>query len=371
MSVNSGTGDRRPLSIAQIKDRLTINDWWRIEGLPGEPSRSCKSPWRDDKHASFSVYADGQKFKDHGDGSQGDVIDFIGRVRGCSSTDALSIAREHLGGSAIGNGPASGRRRFKKKQQRPSKPSYRAELIDGEVRTAWEAGLHQFRADEFAQIECDEWRGWPAGTSAALADDGLLAQVEWKGQLGHAWLMQYPQRSGWMEIGFHMRHEPRRAGDRAMWTYQPAGVGLPSVPLVLGNFQESRLIVVTEGEWDAATFAAVAGWLDTDNSWPDAVAVIGVRGATGWRTFMEHWRPFWPKRPRFLLIPDNDEAGRKWGADFAGALDRISVSVDLMAPKPGGPKDFNDLHRQQPFSPKGVYDLFERCNLVDERGNPV
>ena len=210
--------------------------------------------------------------------------------------------------------------------------------------------------------------GWPAGTARFLAEEGLLSAPEWNGQRGLAWLVQYPGRSAWLEVGFHMRHKPRSKGERVAWTYRPAGVGLPAVPLVLGNFYGARLAIVCEGEWDAATFAAAAGWLATDTAWPDGIAVLGIRGASGWRAFLDHWRPRWPRRPRFLLIPDNDEAGLKWQREFAGALAPLALSVTVLPPKAGGPKDFNDLHRTQPFTPADIGRLLLNLELVDERG---
>ncbi len=145
---------------------------------------------------------------------------------------------------------------------------------------------------------------------------------------------------------------------------------MPGVPLVLGNFYGARLVIVCEGEWDAATFAAAAGWLASDTAWPDGVAVLGIRDASGWRTFIEHWRPRWPRRPRFLLIPDNDEAGMKWQREFAAALAALALGVTVLPPKTGGPKDFNDMHRGQPFTPGSIYGLLRALGLMDERGFP-
>lgn len=146
---------------------------------------------------------------------------------------------------------------------------------------------------------------------------------------------------------------------------------MPGVPLVLGNFFGARLVIVLEGEWDATTFAAAAGWLASDTAWPDAVAVIGIRGASGWRAFLEHWRRVWPRRPRFLLVPDNDEAGMKWLREFAAALAPLALSVTVLPPRAGGPKDFGDLNRERPFTPPEIYGLLRGCGLMDERGLPV
>lgn len=373
MSIETAKNAGRPPSIEEIKARYSIPDAWRDEGLPGQPGRSCKSPFREDRHASFSVYDDGRRFKDHADGIGGDVIDFLAKARGCSMEDALAVARERIGWTPAGHGPALSRRQDRPRPQPKTEqaPAYKPEAMSGDVRLAWETGLHWLRIDEGMAAEIDRWRAWPPGTARFLAGEGLLSAPDWKGGRGIAWIVQYPGRNAWIEVGFHMRHKPRREGSRAVWTYAPAGVGLPGVPLVLGNFYGARLVVVLEGEWDCATFAAAAGWFASDTAWPDAVALVGIRGATGWRAFIEHWRKVWPRRARFLLIPDNDEAGAKWKQEFAGVLKPLALSVTVLPPKVGGPKDFNDLHREQPFTPAEIYALLRSCGLVDERGLPL
>lgn len=361
----------RPPSIEEIKARYTVVDAWRDEGCQGEPARSCHSPLRADRHKSFSVYDDARRWKDHASGDGGDVLDFIAKVRGCDAAEALAIARERVGWAPGPHGPALSRR-SSAPRPRPvdAAPTYKAAVMQGPVRTLWEAGLHWLVIDDAMQGEIDSWRGWPAGTARFLAEEGLLAAPEVKGDRGLAFVVQYPGRSAWVEVGFHMRHRPRRPTDRVMWTYQPAGVGLPAVPLVLGNFYGARLVIVCEGEWDACTFAAAAGWLSSETAWPDGVAAVGVRGASGWRAFIEHWRRVWPRRPRFLLIPDNDEAGLKWQQEFAASLAPLALSVSVLPPKQGGPKDFNDLHRQHPFTPQSIHGLLRALDLVDERGFP-
>jgi hypothetical protein len=373
MSYSTAKPGTRPPSIDEIKARYTIADAWRDEGLPGAPGKSCKSPFREDQHASFSVYEEGRKFKDHGDGAQGDVIDFLALARRCPMEEALAVARERIGWQPNGQGPTQGRMidTARRPAAQEAEPKYKPRIMDGDVRTAWEAGRHWLKIDDATAHGIDRWRAWPIGTAQFLADQGLLSAPEWKGQRGIAWLVQYPGRNAWGEVGFHMRHKARREGERAIWTYAPAGIGLPGVPLILGNYYGARLVIVCEGEWDAATFAAAAGWLRSPTTWPDAIAVVGIRGATGWRAFIEHWRKVWPKRARFLLIPDNDAAGAKWRTEFAGALAPLALSVTVLPPKEGGPKDFNDLHRQQPFTVGEIYALLQSCGLVDERGRPL
>src|SRR5258708_4747814 len=69
--------------IERIKAGLSIAAAWTHLGLRGRPARECRSPFRDDKHASFSVYTakDGERWYDHGTASGGDVLDLWARAK--------------------------------------------------------------------------------------------------------------------------------------------------------------------------------------------------------------------------------------------------------------------------------------------------
>lgn len=78
--------------IADLKARFTIADVWAALGLPSEApktSRSICSPFRPDKHPSFSVYDVGRKYHDYATGKGGDVFDFIAEALCISNADAL------------------------------------------------------------------------------------------------------------------------------------------------------------------------------------------------------------------------------------------------------------------------------------------
>jgi hypothetical protein len=60
-----------------LKQRLLIPDVWQRLGLSNTPAASCRSPFRDDRSPSFSVYEGGRRWKDFASDEGGDVIDFI------------------------------------------------------------------------------------------------------------------------------------------------------------------------------------------------------------------------------------------------------------------------------------------------------
>lgn len=66
-----------PDLFAEAREAITISDAWTMLGLEGEPRKSCRSPFREDRSPSFSIFHDGRAFKDQATGEGGDVIEFI------------------------------------------------------------------------------------------------------------------------------------------------------------------------------------------------------------------------------------------------------------------------------------------------------
>ena len=72
-----------------LKQVYLIHDAWEDLGLPGEPSRSCYSPFRNDNNRSFSVFYAGRKWKDFGTDEGGDVFDFVQKATGFDTLGSL------------------------------------------------------------------------------------------------------------------------------------------------------------------------------------------------------------------------------------------------------------------------------------------
>ena len=82
-------GERTPLEAAL--EKLSIADVWRLCGVEGEPpgrDKAVRSPFRDDKNPSFSIYDNGKRWKDHGTGEHGDAADFLAKAKNLSKADA-------------------------------------------------------------------------------------------------------------------------------------------------------------------------------------------------------------------------------------------------------------------------------------------
>jgi len=88
--------------------KLSIADVWRMLRVPGEPpdhDKAVKSPFRDDSHPSFSIFARGRKWKDHATGKQGDAVDFLAEWKNISSSEAcrefIRLAGIHVNGRSF------------------------------------------------------------------------------------------------------------------------------------------------------------------------------------------------------------------------------------------------------------------------------
>ena len=225
-----------------------------------------------------------------------------------------------------------------------------------DLAAVWRDGLDHLHRSLAARESIEKWRHWPAGAVKTLADDGLISCPTIDGARGIAFPVQVPTRDelGLLSTfngGFHFRHKPARAEDHAKWSYNP---GIPALPYVIGAgfLPYAQTVVVTEGQWDALTLALAAGWLASDASWPECLTLFAVRGASAWRPLIDYWGDYFPNDARFILFADGDDAGATWRSpgNLADTLARRGHRVRVVRPKPGSPKDLNDIHRAQPIT---------------------
>jgi hypothetical protein len=76
-------------AIDAAKDKLRIPELWRLLELPGQPRKSCRSPFRKERNASFSIYDQGRRGKDFATGEDFDGPAFLAKARTLSIADAL------------------------------------------------------------------------------------------------------------------------------------------------------------------------------------------------------------------------------------------------------------------------------------------
>jgi hypothetical protein len=75
--------------IEEAKARFTIPVLWRLFNLRGDPGSPCRSPFREDRSPSFSVFDDGRRWIDHATAERGDAIDFLAKIKGISNPEAF------------------------------------------------------------------------------------------------------------------------------------------------------------------------------------------------------------------------------------------------------------------------------------------
>jgi hypothetical protein len=365
---NKGGGED---DLSRACSALTVQEVWRRAGLPDPPregNRLVRSPFREDKSASFSIFAQGRGWRDHASGERGGVWDFAARALGKSGKDLADWLIEAAGivRSSAGMRPA----RVRAKPKDYPTPRAAALLVEQRAKALapkvarrdlapwpamvserWDAG-HGSAADAAALAH---ERGWPGEWVAALVDLGLLAWplLPWcdtrrgrADEAGPAFLVEAPghdpRRLVLAPVGYHQRFEIR--GERS-WVYVPylpaeercrseyqramrmwaleggaseAGSALvPGLPFVLSGGADCVALVITEGQWDAVSFAGACGWLASESSWPLGWWVMGVRGAQGADTLLAWWSAWiGHHRPAVLVLADNDVASLGWDHDM-------------------------------------------------------
>jgi hypothetical protein len=88
-------------NLDEAKARLRINDLWHLCGFPGKPEKSCRCPFHQDRHNSFSVFNDGLNWKCFAGCGGGDAIDFLQRARDLTRPDACREFIRLVGGGGM------------------------------------------------------------------------------------------------------------------------------------------------------------------------------------------------------------------------------------------------------------------------------
>jgi putative DNA primase/helicase len=257
-------------TISQCKEVLPLPALWHKLGVPGEPKRSCKSPFRDDDdRSSFSVFErDGRwYFKDHArEEDKGDEIDFIERWRKCDNKEAIRIYHD-LAGVTRGGKDSS---RASAPPRKPVNPAPATQAAPARPKRS------DFKPD------------WTKLGQVAKIYDYLDAD----GAVLHQTFRFDPK-------DFRQRRRPVAAETPADdgWVYFLEGIEtvIYRLPEVLGC-SATQPIFLLEGEKDA-----------------DAVMELGLMsttlpmGAGKWReSYGESLRGKW-----VVVLGDNDEPGRK------------------------------------------------------------
>ena len=357
---------------------VNIPELWEILGLPGFPllGRNTLSPFRVETTPSFNISSDGRLFNDFGYPShKGNAVHFLMIACGCSKGDAAkelirlasNIKTDHSKSILTPASLETCPRQTEPFIPRPMPPT---------IQATWDAGLSLLRRNSELQIEIAEQRGWPVEVTNFLNDCGLMGYPECWSKFGPAFRVDFPVlthegKFAVIPIGFHVRLQ-FDVTKKPPWFVFPnrrfGNYSVPLMPFVLGTFSQAKLLVITEGQWDAITFAHTAGWLSPNGSFPNNVCVIGIRGVQGTKPFLNYYRQFWPEGVKTLLIPDNDPAGDHWThgqASFEHELRCLCCEVRVLKVRKSEGKDFNAAHKLKPFFPSDISTLLRIYGMLD------
>jgi hypothetical protein len=325
---------RPPLDRARLdeaKRRVGISAAWRALGLPGEPRRVCCSPFREERHPSFSLSED-RLWHDHATGEGGDVVSFIRRAIGCEDGEAI---KRTLALAGLEHGEPLPAPRLSPRPPAPPSVSKRDLLADLKPREP--------TVGELAKIQTA--RRWPffAGLEIA-ARRGLLrvAEVRHRGATHPAWILTDNARKSaqarrldgeaWPGEGHAFKSKSLRADAE----HPP---GLEDVTAC-----NRRAVLICEGEPDtlaALTFAWIA----------DAADRVGVLCLTGASKALPSPVLDRLQGRRVRICRQADTAGHRcalaWGETLAAsgiACDLASVD-GLKRPDGETAKDLADLLR--------------------------
>ena len=289
------------------KARVSIPDAWRALVLPGEPLRTCCSPFREDRHPSFSIFADGRGWKDFATGEKGDVVSFVKRATACTDAEAIRRVLELAGGitSPVALAPRQG----------PAKPV--PVPYDGL------AGLDLQPPTLGEVLALAELRHWPTFAGLELAAyRGLLrfSDVKHRGETHRAWIFTDADRKSAQARrldGAPWAGETHTFKSKTLRTDPDAPPGLADV--VAHN---RPAVLICEGEADtlSALLLAWAGGI------VGKVGVICLTGAS---------KPLPPavleklRGRRCRVIRQTDPAGHKAALAWAESIHAAGIVVDL------------------------------------------
>jgi hypothetical protein len=307
--------DYSPLKAAL--EKLTIYDVWQMLGVEGRPKPSCKSPFRPERNASFSIYAKGRRWKDHKTGEGRDAADFCAKARGLSPEDGTRLLIELAGTKRAnpglkGNG---GNAKWQGDPSRPGNPDPYDPLKDKEKARKRE-GWPVFEAPTQAEIgKVAMLRGLSLEGVSLAAERGLLLCAD--SREGRAWVIADCRRRNAQARRLD-GHPWARIGDKKAWTLPGSEAAWP---IGLREASPFPAIALVEGGPDLLAAFHLA-WCDGVEERVAAVAMMGASNRIPEDAF-----PFFAGK-RVRIFPHHEKAGSDAGKLWARQLITAGVKVD-------------------------------------------
>ncbi len=286
----------KPDIFHEAREKYTIADIWQALGLEGEPRASCRSPFREDRTPSFSIFDDGKAWFDHATGEGGDVISFLCAAKGIDYKEARVWFGERLGIDF--HNPHD-----------PSPPAPPPPKI------AWPSELSIADAATWQRFAED--RGYQFGAVAVMVQSGILRFTTAEGA-----------------PCIVITDSTRRAAEIRRWDGKVFRTSSKAYPLRgvskdwlvgLAMMQGHPNVMITEGATDLLTAIDIyfryrkSGGV---NNW----CICAALGAGVKRLAPDALELLRDKRIR--LVPDADAAGAKMQAHFTDMLNKHGCTVD-------------------------------------------
>lgn len=295
------------MTIAEAKQRLTIPALWVRLDLPGQPKASCKSPFREDRRASFSVSVDGMLFNDFATGEAGDGVDFLRLATGLSREGACRKFIELAGGGYHEAKPLPKRpAAASQARQKPLLPPFQRGTGADFVRLARLRNL-SVEGLQLASARGLLWFGNRLGVDAWIVCDGARVNAQARRMDGGTW--------------GHFDGNPKA------WTF---GGSWASWCIGAEEAKSFPKVALVEGGGD---LLAACHFIHCESRERD-VAPVAMLGAS--QRIHEDALPLFAGK-RVRLFPHLDTAGQDAAERWTRQLESVGAEVDGF--------DFTGLHR--------------------------
>lgn len=307
---------KRVLPLPELMRRL--GDYAPTPAETGKGQFLIKSPLREDRNPSFSVYRkDGEwKWSDKATGDGGDVIDYLQAREGKDFKGARARLLEMSGVHEATPVPA------KKPESTRVRVTVKKKIFD------WADCTKALTAEHVAEIA--EWRGYPVEFVEWCRDQGWIGWYKGGPAL--------PVHEGEKVIGIHHR----QIDDPSSWR-NTAG---KAAPLVCGDPFKAPMSVVMESQWDV--FAAMAAMEAHRKPVVENMAFIASRGADNTASLGDLIAKISGEGRRIGAVEQNDpprEDGKPTGNDtWRKKVAKLAPGICFNAP-PKEHKDLNDWFR--------------------------
>lgn len=314
-------------AIARIKEQVSIPELLRKYGHQvSDRDQLIKSPIRDDSQASFSIFAQGRKWKDHATADHGDVIDLFAALEECGLPEAIRRLCGQLGIAL------DGEIKLAKGLAAPRGPALR--------RSQEGAGPERWEPDEDFEQQKDLAKGGLYSLLLASAEDAinhnhhlaLQLLCDTKGFEAHELLSLISKRG--MNIGAAPGQATRNGHNKGvLFYYMPHGVKMRTNatnsrgdrwlhgrakdnlfrPVLYA--EDMNHVIFVEGETDAISVAMA--YHRNRKPIPLILGIPGARITPSNECLYEHLR----HKPKSIVVCfDNDETGEDAANKFSDHL---------------------------------------------------